>query len=521
MKKNILLLLIFVFFAFGFGGNCYYVSTETGNPLFALLKGFLYDPTNGSNEQGFIDLYYIAAGAEGKVYTTVDPATGNWSPVNSGTTNDIYFLKNSIRSDTTVSFGVGESGTIIRSLNMGATWSVLNSGISQNLYGIDFIGTNLDYMVAVGESGTIIRSTNLGETWNPVSSGVTKNLNTVYSFSSFITYAAGDDGTLLRSSNSGLNWINVSLPDTVTDLNRIGQMGSWFFGNIYGIVGDGGKLYRTLDNFSWNSVSTGTDEDLFDLQFRNASSGYVCGTNGTVRYTIDGGNEWFTDPFIQSITNNTITSSIMINDTTAAATAGNNIFVTYANEGLLPVELISFTSAVNRNDVTLEWITQSEINNSGFSIERKNENMLWNEIGFVNGSGTVSEPRNYSFTDRNLQSGNYSYRLKQVDVNGNFEYFNLSNEVIIGLPQKFVLNQNYPNPFNPVTKVSFEIPFGASVRLAIYDVSGKEVDVIANENLEAGYHEYEWNAESYSSGIYFCKIFYRQISDVKKMMLVK
>ncbi|MFZ1320774.1 MAG: FG-GAP-like repeat-containing protein, partial [Ignavibacteria bacterium] len=110
----------------------------------------------------------------------------------------------------------------------------------------------------------------------------------------------------------------------------------------------------------------------------------------------------------------------------------------------LPIELFSFSSSISEQDITLFWTTSSEQNNSGFDIERNTNNTGWIKAGFVKGSGTTNAPENYSFTDKNLVSGKYNYRLKQTDFNGNFEYFELPEEVSIGIPDKYDLSQNYP-----------------------------------------------------------------------------
>ena len=190
------------------------------------------------------------------------------------------------------------------------------------------------------------------------------------------------------------------------------------------------------------------------------------------------------------------------------------------NSAVLPVELSSFTSTVNNRDVTLNWTTSSEVNNSGFDIERSS-NGVWSKIGNVNGNGNSTVNQNYSFTDRNLASGNYSYRLKQIDFNGNFEYFNLSGEVVIGIPAEFRLSQNYPNPFNPSTTISFDIPVDGKVSLKLFDMSGKEISTLVNEVKTAGYYSVNFNASNLTSGIYFYSIQAGDFTATKKMMLVK
>ena len=187
---------------------------------------------------------------------------------------------------------------------------------------------------------------------------------------------------------------------------------------------------------------------------------------------------------------------------------------------LLPVELSSFTSAVNGRNVTLNWITSEEINNSGFDIERK-QSGSWTKLGSISGNGTSVLSHEYSFTDRNLASGNYQYRLKQIDFNGNFEYFNLNNEVNVGIPAKFELSQNYPNPFNPSTQINFDIPTDSKVNIRLFDMSGKEVITLVNEFKTSGYYTVNFNAAGLSSGVYFYSIAADNFSATKKMMLVK
>ncbi len=210
---------------------------------------------------------------------------------------------------------------------------------------------------------------------------------------------------------------------------------------------------------------------------------------------------------------------------TAANLKIDGIYVSDTWDHALPVELSSFTSVINRRDVTLNWTTASETNNSGFEIERSTVSGSWNKIGFVSGNGTSTTPHSYSFVDRGLNSGKYNYRLKQVDFNGNHEYFNLNNEVNVGIPVKFDLSQNYPNPFNPSTKINFDLPYDSKVNIKLFDMSGREVGALVNDVRTAGYYTVDFNASNVSSGVYFYRISAEgsgnNFTMTKKMMLVK
>ena len=192
------------------------------------------------------------------------------------------------------------------------------------------------------------------------------------------------------------------------------------------------------------------------------------------------------------------------------------------NISIVPVELTSFTASVIGSDVKLLWETASELNNSGFSIERKYSNTEFMEVGFVPGFGTTSEPKSYSFTDNSLRSGIYSYRLKQIDFDGTFTYSDEINVEVIA-PASFSLDQNYPNPFNPSTRISFSLAVDSKVSLKIFDVLGQEVASLVNQDLTQGVHTYDFNATGINSGVYFYKLEAtgvngNEFTDVKKMI---
>lgn len=196
-----------------------------------------------------------------------------------------------------------------------------------------------------------------------------------------------------------------------------------------------------------------------------------------------------------------------------------NITLNISGGGLLPVELTSFTADIVKSKVQLKWQTATEVNNYGFEIER-NINNIWEKIGFVEGNGNSNSEKNYSFQDSPTTEGVYSYRLKQIDFDGKFEYSSVV-EVDFKTVNDFALEQNYPNPFNPTTSISYSLPQNEFVTLKVYDVIGNEVATLVNTLQESGKHVVNFNASNLSSGIYFYKLTAGSFSQINKMLLVK
>jgi uncharacterized protein YkwD len=202
-------------------------------------------------------------------------------------------------------------------------------------------------------------------------------------------------------------------------------------------------------------------------------------------------------------------------------------FVDPCPASALPVELTAFSAQlVNNKNILLNWETATEVNNYGFEVERQyqessSNNKDWEKISFIAGHGNSNSTKYYSFTDNSIQtSGKYSYRLKQVDIDGTFEYSD-AIEAELGLPQNYVLEQNYPNPFNPTTSLSYSIPSDGNVTFTIFDVLGNEVSKLENGYKSAGTYSYNFDASELSSGMYFYTIRSGKFVQTKKMLLMK
>jgi hypothetical protein len=213
-------------------------------------------------------------------------------------------------------------------------------------------------------------------------------------------------------------------------------------------------------------------------------------------------------------------------------------------DNIIPIELKSFTASVLQSEkaVQLNWTTATETNNSGFEIERLQDSKIerlkdWEAIGFVPGFGTTTEPKSYSYIDENVTTSIYKYRLKQIDFDGSFEYFNEIEVIVDFTPKEFVLYQNYPNPFNPSTTIKFEIPSVIAseakqsqfVTLRVYDILGNEVATLVNEEKQPGVYEVEFGYQvshsgevrNLTSGVYFYELKVGNFKDTNKMILAK
>ncbi len=204
-------------------------------------------------------------------------------------------------------------------------------------------------------------------------------------------------------------------------------------------------------------------------------------------------------------------------------------------QSYLPVQLIYFKYELSDSTVNLFWGTATEVQCYGFNVE-KNSSSNWETIGFVPGHGDSNIPWDYSLADTNVIYGNtYLYRLKQIDLNGQFVYSDtLSVSVVTGIkrirnkfPSNFSVSQNYPNPFNPTTEIKYSLPLSSTVNLKLFNILGRQVKVLVNGIQRAGYYKCQWNAENLASGVYIYVLNANstdgqtKYQSVKKMVLLK
>ena len=133
-------------------------------------------------------------------------------------------------------------------------------------------------------------------------------------------------------------------------------------------------------------------------------------------------------------------------------------------------------------------------------------------------------------------SGNGSYTSADSTGNDTSVTVNINNPIVqtarwtvmIGIqnisteiPKEYKLYQNFPNPFNPTTNINFDIIRSGNVRIIVYDLLGREVETLVNQDMSPGRYKFDFNAKDYASGLYIYKIVTHDFVDVKKMLIIK
>ncbi|MBN8706313.1 MAG: T9SS type A sorting domain-containing protein [Bacteroidetes bacterium] len=281
-----------------------------------------------------------------------------------------------------------------------------------------------------------------------------------------------------------------------------------------------------VNNLFFAVVSLNSNGYKFNRDFEIVSTGcgyWGCGTltkvvNEDGTFQINGSGEphgiiRFTDSL------SSITWTSLTNESWNGFTIGTYGVAT------VPVEMTSFTGSLSGNQVTLNWSTATETNNYGWEVEfqkleGRSEKSEWETIGFVAGKGTTTEPQNYSFLSPVTRNPSPQiYRLKQIDLDGTTAYskvLTFSSE-----PVSFGLFQNYPNPFNPSTTISYSLPEKGFVKLILFDVLGREIETLVNQEKEAGLETVTLDASLLSAGTYYYSLTFNGKTETRSMVLVK
>jgi photosystem II stability/assembly factor-like uncharacterized protein len=465
----------------------------------------------------------------------------------------------SIAKDFAGNIYAGTTGTargIFKSTDGGDTWTnVYSTGASNYL---EIACDSLNNIYAANVSNGLIISTDGGQNFTvvPASTFGGSNVNTVACGKNGHIFVGVTNGGVWRSTDYGVTFANtgaqtntiVSFAIDKFNADRIYAGSSSTSLNGFFISTDGGQTFGTSTNSQniWQILQTTSDE----LYIATTSSPYPFdkSTDGGLTWTTmsnlssakrgatldllediyvsgNGGVFKSTDGGVTFLNHNLTFSSNKIltydNKIMVCAIGTTNGGVWVFTDTQIPVELSSFFAVANSDYVELNWTTATELNNSGFEIQKKTESQLdWEYIAFVPGFGTSTEAHTYSYIDNDITANKYFYRLKQLDFDGSFTFSEIVEADVYPI-YDFILEQNYPNPFNPSTIIKYQIPVGGFVSLKVYDVLGNEVATLVDEEKSAGNYVIEFKASEIPSGIYFYNLSAGSFTQTSKMVLIK
>lgn len=386
----------------------------------------------------------------------------NWTRRNTGLT---AITVGKVFADGRNIYAATSSGLSI-SRNYGTTWTDPYAfKLPESWTGTGFAKAGVNLFFAT--DSLVYRTSNSGVNWTEVFQSYYNSTPVIASNGTNVFLFYYSDG-MMYSSNAGNNWTNIPYP--ISNVYKLAATGSTL------ICGGDSGLYKTTNlGQNWTKLNDGYfNATVRDFEVLN--SNWYAATDLGIFKSSDNGLSWLS-------TN----SIIPYSSTYDIQAAGNNLYYT------------TFTKTIYvTTNSGLNWTQLSdEAGNRIFSITANTSYVY---------CGTSAYQQNGDHT-----SGVYRHNLSIIT--------NVQN--ISEIPSTFRLFQNYPNPFNPVTTISFDVPKVSLVKISVYDITGREVSVIVNENMQAGSYERQWDGSSFSSGVYFYKITAGDFVQSKKMLLIK
>lgn len=363
--------------------------------------------------------------------------------------------------NTSIATIVGEDGVILKTTNGGRNWVEQTSGITNVLYGFDYLDNNNS--IAVGENGVTVKTTNGGTDWQVIASGSLEHLRDVEILNAQNVLICGDNGTILLST-------------------------------------DAGETYNLVQNI--------TSRKLSDISFYNTNIGFIVGDDGTVLKTENGGQTWVE---FSTIYGNLNSVGIMSeSDVVAVGYNGTDVGVLFrSNDGgrtWIPYEE-QFSLSTTLNDVV--FFSSSEgiiVGENGLILRTGNGGISWSisptsalsidlfSVAFANANNGISVGENG--TELYTTDGGVTWKETNPATNVNGSKPRVDN----------IISKNFPNPFNPSTTISYQLPNDANVQINVFDITGKQVASLFDGSQRAGNHSVKFDASNLSSGVYFYRI---------------
>lgn len=398
---------------------------------------------------------------------------------------------------------------IFRSSNNGTNWVSSSAGFNCN--GIASVSVSGSNLFAGTAYNGLLRSTDNGNSWLKLSGGFKgSTCELIFTAPGNVLLAQSDSG-LFRSTNNGSNW--QMLISGFISFNSIvnNQSGVLFASGSYPSFG------------VWKSTNNGLNWDMTDPNFMSSvhslcvtpNGNVFAGTSGGGVYrSTNNGTTWLQAQPYASVISLTAAPNGYVYGCFNSVSGGQNGIYRSTNYGVS----WSIIGLPNTDYFYVKSNSAGHIFAGGFYgsgvLRSTNNGLNWFEVnsGIYNKMITAVYFDNAGFG----YAGTYYGGLYKTSIS-TIGLINLSSEV----PHSYSLSQNYPNPFNPLTNIEFSVPEKSFVRLVVFDITGRVVDLLVNEELKAGIYKADWNAVNYSSGIYFYRLETDNFSETKKMILVR
>jgi photosystem II stability/assembly factor-like uncharacterized protein len=477
-------------------------SVNNGDSWFPVKPGFRVNSHHNIaiSKQGYI---FVGSWGSG-IWKSVDEGE-TWTQQNQGLEH-LYMRYIHIAADGIILAGT-DAGGMYRSADDGETWQQVGLPVA-SVKKMIINPINGDIFAAVNG---VSLSSDAGTTWQPVNSGLGNlDVRSLTITPDGTLFAGGAGGgynpppPVYRSVNNGESWVRSDngIPNHSVEAMAVDDNGSVYAGNYYGV-------FRTDDNGS-NWVNIGEVSGAKSLEFNTAGDLFLASWGQGLWKLPSGDTTWV------NLTANIQASWIW------------TLFID-SNDYI-------FTADKRSTDGGETW---TSLGSTGHGASSYAENALGHLFcGTMNFGSGIFRSLDHGDTWESVNTGmpGNDTRAMVMDADGYLYAAPLGYSVYktaqpttlltsIGeasdLPARFELEQNWPNPFNPATNIRFTIPATSYVSLAVYDVLGRQVEVIVSDELQAGTHNFAWNATRFASGIYMYRLQSGSEVQTRKLVLVK
>ena len=393
--------------------------------------------------------------------------------------------------------------------------------------------------VTQNDTTYVLKTTNGGDNWfiQFTGTGQFVGRNRIYFINTNTGFTCGNDHfngstKITKTTNGGYNWFSLNDPTTAVfnDMSILNEDTMWLVSNSS--FSTGGVFFTSNGGQSWTQQFSGGTQNPNHIYMFNRNIGFITNSSAGLKqiyttsnsgqnWTLLNNNESFTDIyFIDSLTG--FRSYGTMKKTTDGGFNWQSQIMPHG--GNIITSTVKKFSSVNRDTL---WSNGGEI--------------LWNttdsrDILYRTTNGgqnwlfqipdTSMPYRNLSYITFTDKMHGWSYALLNTGVHtvcgGSDTFYTRIKEVSKSVPVRHKLFQNYPNPFNPQTNINYEISKSSFVKLVVYDIAGKEVKTLVDQNKPPGEYKIEFDGSGLSSGVYFYSLTVDgKVIDTKRMVLLK